>query len=76
MLRVYKINCDNAQEYTVGQMYPFSYNEVDHIEASGEELVYIIGGTSHIPWVIESGRTPPSMKWYGDHAKFILGNLF
>ncbi len=45
--------------------------EVDHIQADGPELEFILNHCRNIPTISPAER----MVWYGDDAKFIFGNI-
>lgn len=44
---------------------------VNNVQADGEELEYITQKFSNIP----NFEQRPQLRWYGDYAKFIVGNL-
>lgn len=49
--------------------------DVSYIQASGDELRYILTYISNIPIpnpVLHERVQPDKVSWYGDHAKFIV----
>ncbi|GGG61078.1 hypothetical protein [Hymenobacter glacieicola] len=49
-------------------------DQIRQVEASGPELRLITSSFINLPAF--AGRNGPITRWYGDHAKFIIGNLF
>ena len=47
------------------------------VQADGDELQYILSNFGGLPYlkVRNDGKIPMVWRWYGDHAKFIVGNL-
>lgn len=48
-----------------------SFCNIGHVIANGNELDYINCYMNHLPGQYGSQKTT----WYGDHAKFIVGNI-
>lgn len=46
-------------------------DDIHYVQADGDELNYILRKITNIPMAQQG-----AIKWYGDHAKFIVGNLF
>ena len=58
------------ETFHVGDKIPRWYSsEVKEIQANGDELEHILSKNNNIP--TSSKRV---VRWYGDHAKFIVGN--
>jgi len=54
-----------------------NYTNVVCVQADGEELEYILSRFNNIPSCVSAKTicaTGGSMSWYGDMAKFIVGN--
>ena len=48
-------------------------NEVVAVQADGDELEFVLSNFGNLPRTLPVDRRV--MRWYGDHAKFIAGNL-
>ena len=63
-----------TKQWRVGQGSPVGYSEVNdvlEIQASGDELGHIYAFFPNV-----SFRTNvPAVRWFGDEARFIVGNL-
>ena len=53
---------------------PSTVKAVTEVEASGEELHYILTRFTGLPHCYRKAPAE-SIRWYGDHARFIVGNL-
>lgn len=57
----------------VGEACPVGYDKIDsvvEVQADGDELSYIIRRFTNLPYPVTR-----SARWFGDMAKFIVGNL-
>ena len=60
------------KSWSVGEsMPPIPHSRVEIVEADGEELRFILQNLANLPHLPGACR----QVWYGDHAKFISGNL-
>lgn len=76
---------DVRTEWKVGETYPIEVyaKNVFQVDADGEELEYIFERFEGLTRVVEKfnagkdrgHRYVKSQKWFGDTAKFIVGNL-
>jgi hypothetical protein len=65
-------------EWNVGEESPFKTNHdqaqfVTHVQADGDELMHVAIRFMNLPFTVNT--TNSVVRWYGDHAKFIAGNL-
>ncbi len=64
---------------TVMEVKPSMVKEVTEIEVDGEELIFILNTFARLPIMVKKDLThwhdDKPMRWYGDHARFIVGNL-
>jgi len=74
----YLLNEESYQRTTiwhVGQPSPeIDKDKVTSIQADSDELWHIISRFTNLPYVMNQDDAPVQ-RWYGDHAKFIVGNL-
>lgn len=61
------------QSFHLGMKFPRErVKYVEQVQADGYELQWIMSNLSGLPFPIEPVRI---VTWYGDHAKFIVGNF-
>ena len=49
--------------------------DVDEVYADGDEFNFIFRQIDNIPRLIKDGHYVNHGRWFGDHARFIAGNL-
>ena len=54
---------------------PSMVKDVSEIEASDEELLNVLENTRGVLPILKVVRPGGMVRWYGDHARFIVGNL-
>ena len=57
--------------HSTSNISPSMIAEVVEVVADGDELIYLESNFKNLPTCLYSKRT----HYYGDHAKFIVGNL-
>ncbi len=73
MMYITGVNPDGSKWDTtwhVGQRQAVPARSVIEVQADGDELMYVLTRMSNLPYTQAVVQT-----WYGDHAKFIAGNL-
>ncbi len=69
-------------EWHVGQDAPWTDTAyIDKVDVGGHELGLVLDKFINLPMLRVDGENPTAhprgyvMSWYGDHARFIVGNL-
>jgi len=77
MLYVSEKNGDSFDWYVgdgrVWRRFPQDAANVDFVQADGDELTYILDNFNNLPHY--SGPNKRVHRWFGDHARLIVGNL-
>lgn len=63
-----------AKQWHVGEDFSIPMHETDlvvSVQADGDELTHVIGKFAHLPYP----RNTRVVRWFGDWAKLIAGNL-
>lgn len=77
---MFDVSDERCAQWHVGtacRVHPKLIPHVCEVEADGDELEFIINNSSGLPSLLP-GAYPKYYRvqtWYGDHAKWIVGNL-